>query len=369
VDLDGSLTPISDGASVIMGNGGRIALSIAAVLAFLTTANAGIMTAARSLVPLSRDRLFPEAFAKIGKRFGTPHNALLLTGAFIVASLFLRLEVLVEAGSIVLIMTNVLSCLSVIILRESKVQNYRPTFVAPLYPWLQIAGLVGFGFVLLEMGAEAYIISILLALAGFGAYWFYGRLRVERESALLHLIERITARELVTGTLESELKEVIRERDQIVQDRFDEIIEECPVIDVEGPMERDEFFAQAARELAEGVGMAPEALREALQKREEEGSTALDPTLAVPHVVIEGEGKFELLLARVRRGIRFSDAAPEVKAVFVLLGTRDERNFHLVALSAIAQIVGSPKFVARWTAARGPQGLRDVALLAERART
>jgi len=44
--LSRSLTPISDGAEVFMGTGGKIALSIAAILAFLSTANAGIMTAA-----------------------------------------------------------------------------------------------------------------------------------------------------------------------------------------------------------------------------------------------------------------------------------------------------------------------------------
>jgi len=366
--LDGSLTPISDGAAAFMGNAGSIALAVAAVLAFLTTANAGIMTAARSLIPLSRDRLFPEAFSRINRRYGTPHNALLLTGAFIILSVFLKLEILVEAASIVLIMTNVLSCLSVIILRESGVQNYRPTFRAPLYPWLQVAGFVGFGFVLLEMGGEAYLITIVLALAGFCTYWFYGRTRVRRESALLHLVERITAKEFVTGTLERELKEAIRERDKIVQDRFDQIIEHSPVLDLERPLARDEFFELAAQELSGRLGVTTSTLLEALRDREAQGSTALSPNLAVPHLVIDGESKFEILLARARKGIAFSDSAPQVKAVFVLVGTRDERNFHLRALSAIAQVVGDPKFMARWMAARGPQALRDVLVLGERAR-
>jgi len=367
-ELDKSLTPISDGATVFLGQPGRIALSVAAILAFLTTANAGIMTAARSLVPLSRDRLFPDAFGRINARFGTPHNALLLTGAFIVASLFLRLELLVEAASVVFILTNVLSCLSVVILRESGVQNYRPRFRAPLYPWLQIAGLIGFGFILLDMGWEAYLISTILALAGFSAYWFYGRNWVRRESALLHLIERITARELVTGTLEAELKAVIRERDEIVQDRFDSVIERCPVLDLDQAMGLDAFLKLAAERLSERTESSAETLRTALKKRERESSTAITPDMAVPHIVIDGEGKFEILLARVRQGISFSEDAPHVRAVFVLAGTRDERNFHLCALSAIAQIVGEPEFMDRWMKARGIQPLRDVVLLGERAR-
>jgi len=42
--LSKSMTPISDGAEAIMGDFGRIALSLAAIFAFLSTANAGIMT-------------------------------------------------------------------------------------------------------------------------------------------------------------------------------------------------------------------------------------------------------------------------------------------------------------------------------------
>ena len=366
--LSGSLTPISDGAEMFMGRPGRIALTIAAILAFLTTANAGIMTAARSLVPLSRDRLFPPVFGRINARFGTPQNALLLTGGFMVLSLFLKLDLLVEAASIVLILTNVLACLSVIILRESRLQNYRPRFRAPLYPWLQIAGMFAFGFILLEMGEEAYVITALLVTAGFCVYWFYGRKRVRMESALLHLVERITDRRLVTGMLEEELKSVIRERDEIALDRFDAIVENCPILDLDGPMQLNAFLKLTAEGLSERTGVATNALQEALGRREKESSTALNPDLAIPHVVIEGNGIFELLLARSRQGISFSDKDSRVHAVFVLIGTKDERNFHLCALAAVAQIVRDPEFMRRWMSARNEQALRDVVLLGERVR-
>jgi len=107
--LGNSMTPISDGAEAFMGTPGVVALSIAAILAFLSTANAGIMTAARSLVPLSQDGLLPEKLGRINKRFGTPHNALLTTGFVMVVFLFLTLEILVEAASVTLILINILS--------------------------------------------------------------------------------------------------------------------------------------------------------------------------------------------------------------------------------------------------------------------
>ncbi len=367
-DLAGSLTPISDGAGAFMGGPGRIALSIAAVLAFLTTANAGIMTAARSLVPLSRDRLFPAAFGRINARFGTPHNALLLTGVFIAVSLCLRLELLVEAASIVLVLTNGLACLSVIILRESRLQNYHPLFRTPLYPWLQIAGLVGFGFVLVEMGVAAYLVSAALIVSGSCAYWFYGRKRVQRESALLHLIERFTARELTSRLLETELKEIIRERDSIVKDRFDEVIERCVVLDLPGRVEAAELFKTAAAALGQRLGLPERAILDRLLDREMQSTTVIGPGLAVPHAVVEGEAAFDILIARCREGIVFPDAASGVEAVFVLVGSLDVRNTYLRALAAIAQIAQDPQFERRWMQARGAEDLRDLVLLSRRRR-
>jgi len=366
--LNGSLTPIADGALAFMGRGGQMALGIAGALAFLTTANAGIMAGSRYLLAMSRDGMLPPLVSRVGVRFRTPHVAILITGALVILSLFIDLHILVEAASIGLILTNILANLSVIVLRESRLQNYRPIFRAPLYPWVQVAGTIGFVFVLFEMGIEAFTISALLVAVGFGAYWFYGRARVERESALLHLVQRLTAKELVTGSLEAELKDIIRERDEIVLDRFDRLVEKSLVLDLGEGLPAEAFFARVAEALAPRVGTNAATLQNCLLERERESSTVLRPGLAIPHVVIEGEKTFDILLARSREGIRFSEDAPPVHSAFVLVGTRDERNFHLRALSAIAQIVQAPGFEKKWLAARGEQALRDAVLLGERKR-
>ena len=62
--LSGSLTPISDGASVFWGTPGRIVLGIAAIFAFISTANAGIMASARYPLALGRDKLMPAFLMK-----------------------------------------------------------------------------------------------------------------------------------------------------------------------------------------------------------------------------------------------------------------------------------------------------------------
>lgn len=367
-DLDGSLTPLSDGGRVIMGSFGYLALSVAAILAFVSTANAGIMAASRYLLALSRDKLLPKPLGSINEKFKTPHVAIAVTGTLILLSLLLEIKVLVEAASCVLILTHGLACLAVIVLRESNLQNYRPAYKAPIYPWLQIAGILGLTFVLSQLGIEAYVISAILVLIAFLTFWFYGRKQATGEYALLHLIARLTDKQLAHGGLETELKHIIRERDDIVSDRFDQLVERSPVLDLKEKMSKDEFFEKAAEKLGPDLEMSGETLAKVLKEREGQSSTVLSPFLAVPHVVVKGEHHFHLLIVRSTKGIHFADDAPEVHAVFLLVGTPDERNFHLRALSAIAQVAHRKRFEKRWLKAKNEEALRDIILLSGRKR-
>ena len=367
-ELNGSLTPISDGGRLLLGEKGFVAMSVAAILAFISTANAGIMSASRYLLALSRDNLLPERFSHINSRFATPHVAIVTTGIIILGSLLLPLKILVEAASTVLILTFIMSCLSVIILRQSGIHNYRPQFIAPLYPWIQIVGIVGFGFLLFEMGWHAYLISTGLTVTGFLIYWFYGRKSVKQEYALLHVIENLTDKKLVTGSLEDELKEIIRERDKIVFDRVDCLVERSLVLDLDDHLTLEEFLRGASKKISPYLKVDEEHLFEALKRREEESTTVLNESLAIPHVVIPGEKKFQLLLARARKGVEFSQKAQNIIAIFVVIGTPDERSFHLGVLAAIAEVFQAKNFEERWIAAKSEQGLRDLVTLSKRKR-
>ncbi len=366
--LDNSLTPISDGAGAFLGSKGKIALSIAAILAFISTANAGIMSASRYPLALSRDGLLPKALMNINQKFKTPHVSILITGLFMLFALFLRLNLLVKVASALLIMTFMFSCFSVIILRESRVQNYQPQFKAPLYPGLQIIGIIGFVLMLFNMGKQPLLISLVLIIGGIFVYWFYGRIRVNREFALLHLIERITAEEFTGRNLETELKEIIRERDDISKDRFDDIMEKSHVLDIEEEMGMEEFFKFISNVMSKNLEIKPDVLFKLLMAREEESTTVIAPGLAIPHIIIEGNKHFDILLIRSLNGIVFFKDQPKINTIFVLVGTKDERNFHLRALAAIAQIVQDSNFQSRWMKAKNIEALRDVVLLGKRIR-
>jgi len=218
------------------------------------------------------------------------------------------------------------------------------------------------------MGKEAVLVIVILILSGLFVYWFHGRIKGTREFALLHLIERISSKELTKHLLETELKEIIRERDDISKDTFDQLIEKCVVLDIDKRMDLDEFFAEVANAMSVRLNTEASVILKLLQDREKESSTVIGPGLAIPHILVEGEKTFDILLARCKPGIVFPGSSSEVHAVFVLAGTHDERNFHLRALAAIAQIAQPLHFYKKWIRAKTAEALRDTVLLGKRLR-
>lgn len=368
--LKNSLTPISKGAHIFMGRVGELLMASAAVLAFISTANAGIMSASRYPMAMSRDGVLPLIFRKVG-RFKTPYYSIFFTGLFmLMAIFFLQIELLVTVASTFLLLLYIFSNLAVIIMRESKIQNYQPTFKAPLYPWIQLMGIVSGVFLIFEMGVGTYAITGIFIAISMAWYLLYVHPKVKKEFALIHVIERVTSKELASGErdLERELKEIVIERDEIIEDRFDRLISSCTILDLENAMELKDFFKKAADSLAPQLDMEAGIIYSLLMKREEESSTVIRPGLAIPHIVVEGEKKFRILLARCRDGVIFPHVDSKVNVIFVLAGTKDERNFHLRALAAIAEIAQAQDFDKHWLGARNVEELRDIVLLAERKR-
>jgi len=368
-ELAHSLTPISTGGYKIFGASGRIIMAIAAILAFISTANAGILAASRFPMAMSRDQLLPGFFANISKRFSTPHFSIIFTGIFMITTImFLNLENLVKVASVMKIILFMLGILACIIMRESKILNYKPTFRSPLYPWLQIAGIICYGFLIYEMGTIAIFGTGSFILASILWHRIYVRKISMRKSALIHIVERITAKEIAGDSLGAELREVLKERDKIIEDRFDELVKRCEIIDITKQATLKEFFTIIAEKFANRLNMNVKQLLDSLIAREKTSTTVIKPGLAIPHIIIDGKHKFELVIVRCEAGINFIESSTPVYAVFILVGTRDERNFHLRALSAIAQITQDANFDKDWLHAKSIEGLRDIILLGKRHR-
>jgi len=78
---------------------------------------------------------------------------------------------------------------------------------------------------------------ITVGFIGLSTIWYllYASKRVNRASAAMHVVERVTDRELNTITLENELRDILLEREDVIEDRFDQLIKKCEIIDIKGP--------------------------------------------------------------------------------------------------------------------------------------
>ncbi len=369
VDFQNTLTPISLGASTYAGKAGFILLSLAAMLAFITTANAGLLAASRDPLAMARDNLLPSFVARVSIMFNTPVVSILITSLFMISAIvFLDLESLVKVASTMKLILFSFVNVSVILMRESKIVSYKPAFKAPLYPYLQIAGTIVYIFLIVELGKTPLLITLGFFIISILWYFLYSRSRNLRESALIHIVERVTSKEIKSTTLTNELREILIERDEITEDRFDRIIKQAKIIDIEEDMDVEKLFHLLSDVFSKEFSLPPAALYDLLQKREADSTTAIHAGLAIPHIIVDGKSEFEIVVVRSKKGIHFTENIPPVHIVFALAGTRDERNFHLQALMAIAQIVQNSDFNHNWLKADSINDLRNLLLLAQRLR-
>jgi mannitol/fructose-specific phosphotransferase system IIA component (Ntr-type) len=359
------MAPIAETARRLAGTPGYVAVTIAALLAFVTTANAGILSASRYPLALGRDQLIPSGAARLDKR-GAPVVAIVLTGAVVLGALLLDIERLVKAASTVVLSAYILSAAAVLVMRKSRLTNYRPTFRVPFCPWLPLAGIACFLYLIMDMGMAAVEVSAGLLLLGVGFYFFYGRKRATMEYALQHLLEKLIDRNLHTDSLEKELYDILHQRDELVYDDFDQALQTAPVVDLDPGSDEKRLFKTIAAALESDLELDATAIARRFGVRQEEGGCVLTPFTAVPHIVVPGEKRFKVMLVRSRDGVVIDENA--IKAFFVIAGSRDMRNLHLRALAAIAHVVQHPEFEERWLAARNEAQLKDILLLSDRVR-
>ena len=201
---------------------------------------------------------------------------------------------------------------------------------------------------------------------------FFKRIQAESESLPLavkrdeQLIPYHSNLDLKTGDSVVLLQKVESLPGQL--DRFDLLAAKCPILDLEHAVSKEAFFEMVASLLAPRLNLDPEALEKRLNDREQLHTSVLMPGMAIPHVKIEGHGKFDMLVARCREGIAFDEDPGGVHMLFVLISSQDERTFHLRTLSAIAQISQRDAFEQDWMQATDTETLRKLILHADRRR-
>lgn len=366
--LTNTLMPISKGAEVFAGEIGLILLGVAAVLAFITTANAGILSSSRYPLALSKDQLLPGFFSRVSAN-GTPYVSILFTSGFMISIiLFLDLDGLVKIASTLVLLLYVLVNLSVIMMRESRIRNYRPSFSSPFYPWVQIVGIVGCSLLIYQMGVMSIVIVGIFIVAGFVWYWFYARDKIWREYCLLHVVERISGEKNTGYLLDEELREILIDRDNLHERRFENLIKNCEVLDLPKLLDPNGLSTVLSEQLGDKLDLDKDKLYNLLKSRECESNCVLHPGIGIFSHVIKGKEKLDVVLVRTKKGLIISRDIDPINSFFIIVASEDQKQFYWHTLMWITQIGEQKDFEHNWLNAKNEEELRNVFLDAWRKR-
>ena len=371
-ELRADLTPVASAAAAF-GSGGIIValIVVAAIAAFASTGNAGILSASRYPLAMARDGLVAPQFATLG-RFRTPSLSIVVTGAIVIAAIVaLPVEDIAKLASAFQLLLFSLLCLAVVIMRESGIEGYVPGYRSPLYPWMQVFGFVAPLWLIAEMGQMAILFTLGLIAVTVGWYLHYAAPRVRRTGAIFHTFARLGERR--HSGLDLELRRIVEEKGVQQDDHFEEIVARAEVVDIEVMTDVEGLVARAAERLEHSSGVSGAELERTFLQEFQSGLVPLGHGTAIPHMRLEGLPEPLLLLARCRQGIdvattsgAMDSAVASVRAVLFLISPKDAPGRHLRLLGHLATRIEDPNFLVDWSTAESASELRATLLPDER---
>ena len=371
-ELAQDLTPVASAAEVLFGNWGKIGVTVAAVIAFASVANAGILSASRYPLAMSRDHLIPGLFSKLTPR-NIPHYGIAVTvGLIIFLVLTFDIASIAKLASAFQLMMFALICFAVIVMRESRIEAYDPGYRSPFYPWMQLFGVFSPMWLIAEMGIVPILFS--LALVTIGTIWYisYARKRVVRSGAIYHLFARLGEQRF--EGLDRELRGIMKEKGVREEDPFDEVVTRAQVMEFSGKYLFEEITHDVAKELGQSLGLAAKDLEQGFMEGSRIGATPISHGAALPHIRLAGIDRAEMVIVRAKEQCLVE--APDfsgktslqgpIHAFFFLVSPNENPGQHLRILAQIAGRVDDENFLKDWLVATDEQELKEILLRDER---
>ena len=325
--LHGDLAPIHTAAEAVMPKVGVWLVVVAALAAFSSAVNAGILAAARYPMAMARDGLLPAWMGGLG-RFGTPVFGVVSTGAAIaLVVLAFDAEAIAKLASAFVLLTLGLVNLAVLVLRASEIKSYAPSFRSPLYPWTQLVGIAISGYLISRLGSAALVFVGVVTAVGWAWHHLYATPRTERAGAIRHVFRR-WGRE-ADDSLEREISAAMAGHGLRDRDDYAGLIARAVVLSIPEGADIGEAAARASTVLSDRIGVPTERVTEQFL---ETGSLWIQPSLdhptATPVALFEVLDVDQLVIVRASSGIRIPAAwggsGERVNALFFLAGTTAE---------------------------------------------
>lgn len=174
--LSADIRPIYTAAAEIGGPIAGYIAGVVGVMTLLSMANSGLLASSRFPFAMARDGALPKVFASISKQYLTPVFSIIITAvAIALAIIFLDVVKIAKLASAFKVLMFVAVNLAVIVFRETNAQWYRPKYKSPLYPFVQIFGILSGLFLLAFLGLQALLSVLAVFVIGFLVFLAYGR--------------------------------------------------------------------------------------------------------------------------------------------------------------------------------------------------
>ena len=367
------LHPVATCARLVAGPWGAGIVTVAALLAFFAVANAGILSASRYPLAMSRDHLLPSLFRRYNKRDVPDIGIYTTLGIILLILVLLDVTKIAKLASAFQLLLFAFLCAAVIVMRESRLDSYDPGYRSPFYPWMQIIGIIVPCALILEMGPLPSIFSAGLIAVGAAWYFYYARERVVRHGAIYHVFERLGRRRY--DELDRELRGILKEKGLRTKDPFDDVIIHSPVLDLDEELSFEEVTKRASAVLCERIPVSQEDLAEGFLQGTGIGATPVSHGAALPHLRLADLPHPQMVIVRSIPGVRIEVEGPlhahrspdePVHAIFFLVSPEGDASQHLRILAQLARHIDGDDFISQWLAAGQHHELREILLRDER---
>jgi mannitol/fructose-specific phosphotransferase system IIA component (Ntr-type) len=258
--------------------------------------------------------------------------------------------------------------LAVLIMRESQIPTYDPGFKSPLYPWVQILGMLIPIWLIAEMGIEAVIFTGTLAVLAVLWYFFYAAEKVNRRGAIFHLHERLGKQK--SEHIEEELRLIIKEQGLRTEDQYEQMISQSMVLDLNQredlASQPDKVIREAAKLWSERLPCTIDQVYSVLQRRDVDHWVPLAPNIVLAHWGVDFIDTPELMIVRSQDGLAIerSDGtgSTDCRALFLMLFPKSDHGTHLRMLGHLATFLDQEDFLDRWLGATDDRTLRELLL-------
>jgi amino acid transporter/mannitol/fructose-specific phosphotransferase system IIA component (Ntr-type) len=357
--LSGNYHPVATLAELVLPGWAVTIVIMGIFFAFLFAFNSGSHSATRYPVAMSRDNLVPAIFKKLNKH-KIPTASIIFTSLTMIIMLWAIPDVaqVAKLASTFQLLIFGLMNLSVIVMRMSRIHSYDPGFRSPLFPFIQIFGIISSIALIIILGLWAILLSLGLVILGLIWYFVYVRGKVERYGAVRKVFDKLYNREASVLGIEQEFREILKEKGLRHHDDFDSILERSIILDIEEDITPEEFFEQASEQLSMRFrSINKNDILGELLETNKTGMTPVAEGIAIPHAKFDSVASFELLIARVKHGLPLEGAKKPIKCIFVIIGSRNDPKKHLRILAEIAVRADKPDFLEKWEHAKDENDL------------